>query len=96
MEKLLSMTAVAKMIGVSRWTLRWWVKRGQGPDFKLSPGGRHLFRERDVMHWLANLKGPAVIKTDERKKAQAAAKNADAPDAGKQPGRDRNTKHGEQ
>jgi hypothetical protein len=48
------------------------------------------------MHWLANLKGPAVIKTDERKKAQAAAKNADAPDAGKQPGRDRNTKHGEQ
>jgi excisionase family DNA binding protein len=74
MKKLLSLPAAARTIGIARWTLRSWVQKGQGPAFKLTPGGHYLFREADVLQWLSELKGPAVIKMPERKEsAQAAA-----------------------
>ena len=73
MERLMRMTEVASLTGISRWTLRYWVRRGEGPPFKRTPGGRFLFREQDVLRWLTSLKGPAVIETDKRKRGKAAA-----------------------
>ena len=72
MERLLSLTGAAKRIGVSRWTFRWWVRKGQGPPYKRSPGGRFLFRESDVLLWFSELRGPAVIETPESSGSEAA------------------------
>jgi DNA-binding transcriptional MerR regulator len=67
MEKFLSIGTAAKMIGICRWTLRWWAKNGQAPDFKISPGGHYMFRKSDIVRWLNGLRGPAVIEVHEPK-----------------------------
>ena len=72
MMKLMGLSQLAALTGISRWTLRYWLRRGQGPAFKRTPGGRFLFREKDVLRWLSELKGPAVIEAPEPKEAQAA------------------------
>lgn len=72
MAKLIGLTQVAELTGISRWTIRYWLRRGEGPPFKRTPGGRFLFREEDILHWLAKLKGPAVIETSEPSGSKAA------------------------
>lgn len=72
MKKLLSMTEVAGLTGLSRWTLRYWMRKGQGPPFKRTPGGRYLFRERDIHQWLDCLEDPAFIEASDRKESAAA------------------------
>lgn len=50
-DRLLSITELAELLGVSVATVRWWLHQGTAPDyFKI---GRHdKFRESDVERWL--------------------------------------------
>jgi excisionase family DNA binding protein len=50
MRSLLNMRQVSELLGVSRWTLRDWVRQGQITNVKV---GRHLrFREEDVQAFI--------------------------------------------
>ncbi len=50
-DRLLSISKVAEILGVTVATLRWWIHNGTAPDhFKI---GRHIkFLESDVLRWL--------------------------------------------
>ncbi len=73
MKRLLRVSDVASLFGVSSWTFRRWLREVRGPAFKRSPGGRgYLFREEDVRRWLDSLEGPAVIEAAEPKESSAA------------------------
>jgi excisionase family DNA binding protein len=65
MVKFLNAAQVAERTGISKWTLRYWTRNGQGPAHKRTPGGHYLFRESDVRRWLSELEGPAVIEPPE-------------------------------
>jgi excisionase family DNA binding protein len=75
MSRLLRVSDVAALCGVSPWTVRRWMREGRGPEFLRSPGGRdYLFREEDIGRWLDDLKARAAIRGPESKdQAQAAA-----------------------
>lgn len=63
MSRFMKLSDVAKLLGVSRWTLREWIRDGRGPAFKRTPSGRgYLFREEDVLRWFDGLEGPAIIR----------------------------------
>lgn len=50
-DRLLSITELAELLGVSVATVRWWLHQGTAPDyFKI--GRRVKFRESDVERWL--------------------------------------------
>jgi len=50
-DRLLSITEVAELLGVSVATVRWWIHDGTAPDhFKV--GRRIKFRLSDVLRWL--------------------------------------------
>lgn len=57
-DRLLSITELAELLGVSVATVRWWLHQGTAPDhFKL---GRHIkFRHSDVEHWLEARRRPS-------------------------------------
>ena len=52
MEKLLTMAAVGKMLGVSFRTLKQWQKLGSFPKGIPTPSGRVRFRESDIVKWM--------------------------------------------
>ncbi len=61
MEKFLRLSTVAMMLEISPRTLGNWIRKGQGPRFKVSPGARYLFRTSDVLEWLSKLGGSPDI-----------------------------------
>ena len=55
MEEILKCRDVAKILGISERTLARWRKAGQGPSYKITPGGYYLFRRTDLNTWLEEL-----------------------------------------
>ncbi|MGB6068320.1 MAG: helix-turn-helix domain-containing protein [Desulfomonilaceae bacterium] len=71
-EPFMSIGKAAKMVGVSKDTLRSWTEKGQGPDYKRSPRGHFLFRKSDIIRWLNSLPGSAMIEMPESSGREAA------------------------
>jgi excisionase family DNA binding protein len=47
---------VARMVGVTRQTIRRWCLEGVGPLHHITPGGRRIFREEHVREFMESLK----------------------------------------
>jgi predicted site-specific integrase-resolvase len=56
MEKLLKLRQAANLIGHHRETLKRWIKSGCGPKVSITPSGRYLFTESDLIAWHHSLK----------------------------------------
>lgn len=59
MDRLLTMTEVAEMLGVPIATLRWWRNQGTAPR-AIKLNGHVRFREGDVHAWLDAQLEPAA------------------------------------
>jgi predicted site-specific integrase-resolvase len=51
MEKLMSLKQVCDFAGINIYTMKRWLKKGQGPKVLWTPNGRRRFREEDVVVW---------------------------------------------
>lgn len=55
MEPFIKLADVARLTGFSKFTLRRWIIRGIGPNFKRSPTGTFLFLASEVEKWAESL-----------------------------------------
>lgn len=56
MEKLLKIREAANLTGFHRETLKRWIREGRGPRVSITPSGRYLFTESDLIAWNNSLK----------------------------------------
>lgn len=56
MERLLKISEVSRILGCHRVTLKRWIRGGKGPNATMSPGGRYMFREADIIDWQGSLR----------------------------------------
>jgi predicted site-specific integrase-resolvase len=50
----LGLKAVAKLIGLSAWTVRQVLVRDGLPHYRSSPSGKMIFYEKQVVAWITN------------------------------------------
>lgn len=60
-DRILDLTEVARMLGVSERTVRRWIAADGFPAFRArrGPGSRYRFRLRDVREWIERRREPA-------------------------------------
>ncbi|MFH0958414.1 MAG: helix-turn-helix domain-containing protein [Pseudomonadota bacterium] len=55
MERLLSFGDLCRITGVKPGCMRKWLRSGDGPVSRWTPGGKRRFFEKDIREWVESL-----------------------------------------